>query len=118
MKSILLAPFFAFAVAATAVAAEPIRIDVPTNVEPEESGLTRAEVVADFHLWRLAGLHALNQGEQSADTTSYEYRRAYAIYAQLRASPQYAALVSQLRQNPHASVRASRTADRLARAGN
>lgn len=118
MKSLLIAPALAFALLGTAIGAEPIRIEVPTNIEPAKSQLTRAEVIADLHVWRLAGLAELNRGEQSPDTDSYEYRRAYATYAHLRSSSQFAALVDHLRSDPFARVVASRPGDRVARAAN
>ena len=113
MRPTLLAPFFALALVAAA-AAEPIQIEVPTNIEPAESQLTRAEVIADLHMWRLAGLQDLTRGEGSVDPQSYEYRRAFATYAHLRSSAQYAALVNQLQQNPNANVVASRQTGRVA----
>jgi hypothetical protein len=114
MKSLLLVPALAAALFAGAASAEAIAIDVPDNIEPPRSTLTRAEVLADFHLWRLAGLQDLHQGEAGVDTNSYEYRRALATYGHLRASPQYAALVVQLQQNPGATVVAKRHTQQLA----
>ena len=84
--------------------AAPIQIDVPQHVHPVESTLTRAEVAADYHMWRLAGLQELNQGDRPVDTNSYEYRRAFAIYSELRASPQFATLVHQLQQSSNSLV--------------
>ena len=105
MKTRLLASMLISAMFAIPAGAEPIRIDVPRDVRPPQSTLTRAEVIVDFHMWRLAGLEELNrQGEGVADTNSYEYRRAFATYLQLRASPQFAKLVQELQQRPNASV--------------
>lgn len=101
----------ALALVAGVAGAGPIHIEVPTNIEPTESGLTRAEVIADYHIWRVAGLQDLTRGEQSVDTNSYVYRKAYATYAHLRQSPQYAALVNELQRNPSANVVASRGAN-------
>jgi hypothetical protein len=101
----------ALALVAGAAIAGPIHIEVPTSIEPTESGLTRAEVIADYHMWRLAGLQDLTRGERSVDTNSYAYRKAYATYAHLRQSPQYAALVSELQRNRFANVVASRGAN-------
>jgi hypothetical protein len=88
--------------------AQAIRITVPDDVPPPVSNTTRAEVIADFHMWRLAGLHALHRGEASPDTTSLEYQKAEAKYAWLRASPQFATLVAELSQRPLATVVAQR----------
>jgi hypothetical protein len=106
-------PFAALvlAVAASQAGAQPLQVDVPANVQPVQSGLTRAEVVADYHLWRLAGLQELTRGEQSADTNSYQYRKAFATYLHLRQSPQFAQLVSELENKPNARVAASRSAN-------
>ena len=115
MKTHFLAPILISAMFAITASAEPIQIDVPRDVEPPESTLTRAEVIADLHIWRLAGLVDLNhQGEGQVDTNSYEYRRAFATYLQLRASPQFAKLVQELQQRPNAVVVARAQAVRLA----
>lgn len=118
MKAFYYAPILAFSLFANAANAESIQVDVPTNIEPVESTLTRAEVIADLHMWRLAGLQELNRGEHSPDTNSYAYRRAYATYVHLRSSTQFAALVQQLQQNPNASVAAARRTERLAASSN
>ena len=106
MKRFLALSAAAFALAGP-VAAQSIQLHVPANIEPTQSGLTRAEVIADYHLWRLAGLQDLTRGEQSPDTNSYRYRKAYATYQHLRQSPQYAQLVNELQQRPNAHVAAS-----------
>ena len=103
----LLASALALTLLGTA-SAQPIRIDVPTDIEPTKSEVTRAEVTADFHIWRLAGLEELHRGERSVDTDSHEYRRALATYLRLRSSPQFATLVDHLRGDLNANVRASR----------
>lgn len=106
MKRFLSLAALSLAMTAGAVNAGPLYVEVPRNVEPAQSGLTRAEVIADFHLWRLAGLNDFSRGEASPDTNSYAYRKAYATYVQMRQSPQYAALVKELQANPNASVAA------------
>jgi hypothetical protein len=58
--------------------------------------LSRAEVLADLQVWQRAGLQAFNRGEASPDTSSVEYRRAYARYAELRTSAEFAALVQSI----------------------
>jgi hypothetical protein len=109
---------FALAIAAGQVGAQSVQIQVPSNIEPVQSGLTRAEVIADYHLWRLAGLQDLTRGEQSVDTNSYQYRKAFATYQHLRQSPQFAELVRQLESKPNARVVASRPAKGAAHASN
>jgi hypothetical protein len=79
-------------------------VQVPTDIEPPSSRVTQAEVLADFHLWRLAGLHDLHKNERSPDTDSHAYRKAYATYLHLRNSPQYTGLVEELQKNPNATV--------------
>jgi hypothetical protein len=58
--------------------------------------LTRAEVLADLQIWQRAGLDRFGRGEASPDVHSPEYRRAFARYAALRASPEFAALVKSI----------------------
>ena len=116
MKRFFSVPALAVALVAGVASAESIVIDVPSSVEPTGSGLTRAEVVADYQLWRLAGLHDLTRGEQGVDTNSYQYRKAFATYVYLRQSPQYADLVNELQKNPRANVVASRRTNPLAQA--
>jgi hypothetical protein len=89
---------------AGAAQAQAIRITVPDEVPLPVSTLSRAEVVAEYHLWRLSGLQALNQGEGSPDTESPAYRQAQAKFAWLRASPQFPALVAELSRRPGATV--------------
>ena len=107
MKRLLAFSAIALALAAGQAGAQSIQFHVPSNVEPAHSGLTRAEVIADYHLWRLAGLQDLTRGEASADTGSYQYRKAYATYLYLRQSPQFAQLVNELQARPNAQVMAS-----------
>jgi hypothetical protein len=109
MKRFLALSAIALGLAATQAGAEPIQFHVPANIEPAQSGLTRAEVIADYHVWRLAGLHDLTRGEIGVDTNGYQYRKAYATYLHLRQSPQFAQLVSELQQRPNARVVAGRS---------
>ena len=88
--------------------AEPIYVDWPVDITPSTSTLTRAEVQADFEMWRLSGLEELNRGEAPPDTTSLAYRTAEARYAALRNGPQYAELVKKLEGHPFAAVAAKR----------
>jgi hypothetical protein len=93
---------------AGAAHAQAIRITVPDEVPLPVSTLSRAEVIADYHLWRLSGLQALNQGDRGPDTESPAYRQAQAKYAWLRASPQFPELVAELSRRPGTSVLAQR----------
>lgn len=104
MKSTLLATALAGALFAGVAGASTIEIDVPRNVHAPKSTLTRAEVIADAHMWRLAGLQELNSGYLPVDNTSEQYQNAYATYVELRSSPQFAGLVRQLQQSPNAIV--------------
>lgn len=110
----------AFTVVAGQAAAQSVQIQVPRNIEPARSGLTRAEVLADLHLWRVSGLYDLTRRDQPQhfDSNSYNYRKAYATYLHLRQSPQYAELVRRLEQNPNANVVADRTSGPLTQAAN
>ena len=114
MKTALLATALAGSLFAGVAGASTIEIDVPHNVHAAKSTVTRAEVLADGHMWRLAGLQELNSGYLPVDTTSDEYQRAYEIYLELRASPQFAALVQQLQQSPGAIVVARSSSVRVA----
>jgi hypothetical protein len=116
MKRHLSLAALALAVVAGQAFAQPFQVEVPSNIEPVQSGLTRAEVIADYHMWRLAGLQDLTRGEQSVDTNSYQYRKAFAVYVALRESPQFAALVRELQSNPRAQVAAVRQAGPLTQA--
>jgi hypothetical protein len=117
MKRFLSLSAIALGLAAAAAHAGPLSIEVPANIEPTQSGLTRAEVIADYHMWRLAGLADLNRGEMGPDTNSYAYRKAYATYEYLRNSPQYTELVNELQAHPNANVVATRPANPFASAG-
>jgi hypothetical protein len=108
MTSLKLTLIGTLALLATAAQAQAIRITVPDDVPLPASTVTRAEVLADHHIWRLAGLQALNQGDAGPDTHSLQYRKAEAKYAWLRASPQFATLVAELSQRPSATVLAQR----------
>jgi hypothetical protein len=77
-----------------------VSFDVPANLPIPKSTLTRAEVVADFLIWRASGLYDLNhRGDQDVDTNSVEYMQAEAKYAYLHSSPQFAALVEQIKRD-------------------
>ena len=104
MKVLKFASITALTVLAAAAQAQGIRISVPDDVVLPVSTLTRAEVIADYHLWRLAGLQALNQGDRGPDTESVQYRQAQAKYQILRASAQYPTLVAEISRNPSATV--------------
>ena len=84
--------------------AQSVRITVPDQVPVSASTLTRAEVLADFHIWRAAGLQDLNRGDATPDTQSLAYRQAQAKYESLHASPQFSALVDKLSRHPNAQV--------------
>lgn len=110
----------AFSVMAGHAGAQSLQIQVPVDIEPARSGLTRAEVLADLHLHRASGLYDLTRRDQPQhfDGNSYNYRKAYATYLHLRQSPQYAELVRRLEQNPNAHVVARRTPGPVTQAAN
>ncbi len=72
--------------------------DVVLSATARSTATNRAEQKADILIWRAAGLEALENGEESPDTNSAQYRQAMAKYEYLRASPQFTALVEQLSQ--------------------
>lgn len=104
MKRFLALSAIALGLAAGQANAQSFQFHVPSNIEPTQSGLTRTEVIADYHVWRLAGLQDLTHGEIGPDTNSYRYRKAYATYLHLRQSPQFAQLVQELQQRPNVRV--------------
>jgi hypothetical protein len=109
--NVLKVPFIAAVVLlAGAAQAQAIRIAVPDEVALPASKLSRAEVIADYHIWRLAGLEALHRGDPSPNTESLQYRQALAKYQWLRASPQFTQMVAELSRRPHAQVLGSKQA--------
>lgn len=96
------------ALLASAAQGQAIRIAVPEDVPLPDSAVTRAAILADYHMWRLAGLHDFHRREATPDSDSLLYRQAEARYARLRASPQFDALVTELAQRPSARVLAER----------
>ena len=63
--------------------------------------LSRAEVRADFQLWKEAGLLELQRGDLGPDVfLSMQYGQALQAYVAARASPRYEELVRELRRNP------------------
>lgn len=106
MKLIKIASIVAATIAlATAGQAQTVQVPAPSTAPGTHSMLTRAEVMADYHLYRLAGLADLdNRGQGSPDTESDEYMAAYARYESLRNSPAYPKLVEQLMHHPYAKV--------------
>lgn len=96
----------ALVLAAGHAGAQPVQVQVPTDVVPVRSELTPAEVLADLHLYRAAGIYELTRWINVFDAYSYPYRKRNATYLHLRQSPVYTRLVSELERNPHARVSA------------
>jgi hypothetical protein len=88
--------------AGAAMAADPIVIDLPRGAMPPTSMVTRAEVLADLHMWRLAGMQEFTRNELM--DRSDRYQMALARYQALRASPQYTELVQKIQERPSAMV--------------
>lgn len=57
------------------------------------AGITRAEVLADLQVWRSSGLAAFEKDLSLAEFHSREHQAARARYEQMRASPEFHALV-------------------------
>lgn len=104
MKVIRIVPFLLAALVATAASAAPLQIVVPAEVSVPMSAQTHAEVVADFYVWRAAGLQQLTNGNESPDTQSVRYKQAWSKYQYLRKSPQFQTLVEQLMKDPNTKV--------------
>jgi hypothetical protein len=107
MKQFISLSVLSVALAAGAAHAGTLQVEVPRNIEPAQSGLSRAEVIADYHLWRLSGLQDLTRGEIGVDTRSHAFRKAYATYEHLRQSSRFGSLVNELKGNPNANVAAA-----------
>jgi hypothetical protein len=89
--------FLAMALVAS-IATAQVRFNVPANPQVAASKVPRAEVVADYLVWRASGLQELHRrGQQSIDTTTPEYLQATARYRAMRDSPQFAELVDSVR---------------------
>ena len=104
MKLSKLTSALALVLLAGAAQAQPISITLPDDAELTEPTRSRAEVLAELHLWRISGLEAFSRGEAGPPVFSDAYRKAQARYAWLRASPQYAELVAELTRRPGATV--------------
>lgn len=98
MKNLKMASVLIAAALAAGAACAQVQFSVPENLPIEGSALTRAEVIADLLVWRASGLYELNQSGYLVDTNTPTYRRAAATYAYMRASPQFAVLVDQIRR--------------------
>ena len=84
--------------AGAARAADPIVVELPRDAAPPSSTLTRAEVEADFYLWRLAGMEEFVRPEHMEQNERYQ--NALARYKALRASSQYPELVQKIQGKP------------------
>jgi len=60
------------------------------------SQLSRAEVIADLHLWQRAGVDRFSDVQEYGLQTS-EYQKAFAEYQRLRNSPAFAAEVARVK---------------------
>src|SRR5687767_8499687 len=108
MKASKLLLLLATALVTGLAQAQAIRIAASDDVKLPESTVTRAEVIADYHMWRLAGLQDITASDRGPSREGVEYRTAFAKYQQLRASPQFALLVAELSRRPNATVVADR----------
>jgi hypothetical protein len=97
MKKLKMAFVLMAATLAASAASAQVQFNVPSNLSIAKSTLTRAEVTADFLIWRASGLYDLHSpGQRSVDTGTLEYAQATAKYTYMRASPQFAVLVDQI----------------------
>lgn len=69
----------------------------PAN--PQGTGLSRAEVMADLALWRRAGVDRYAMMAQSYGLEVQAYRDAYQEYLRLRSSEQFQIEVQKARKN-------------------
>ncbi len=88
---------------AGAADAAPLHVDVPKDLPPARSVVTRAQVLADLHMWRLSGMEEIRRGELS-QISGPRHDQAKARYEALIASPQFDVLVKQMEARPNANV--------------
>jgi hypothetical protein len=89
-------------VAGTAMAAEPVVVHIPQGAAPPAPTLTRAEVMADLYMWRLAGMQEFTRSDLLDQTGRYQ--AAMARYRALRESSEFSELVQKLQRQPYAVV--------------
>lgn len=100
MKTLSMATVLVATSLAVGASIAQVSFSVPANLPTPMSTLTRADVLADFLVWRASGLHELtHRGESDTDTSSPEYMQAEARYDYLRASPQFPELIDQIKKN-------------------
>jgi hypothetical protein len=104
MKALNIALLIAGGLTAGSAMAQPIVVSVPPAVAATSQPLSRAEVMADLHIWRLSGMQAARYFSDYHDERNPQYQAALARYQAMRSSPDFAALVEKLRADPSASV--------------
>lgn len=93
------------AAVSTAASAKPYALDIPEELPmAAPMPVSHAAVIADFYVWRAAGLQSLSNDSDSVDYNSPAYRKAWARYQYLRNSPQFDALVDQIKRDPNTTV--------------
>lgn len=99
MKNFKIASVLMAATLCAGTAFAQVEFNVPSDLPIAKSTLTRADVTADFLIWRASGLHDLhNKANYSVlETNTREYAQATAKYSYMRDSPQFAELVEQLK---------------------
>jgi hypothetical protein len=58
--------------------------------------VSRAQVLAELHIWRQSGLADVQSGESASDPTRNEYIAALARYHGMRSSPEFTQLVARI----------------------
>ena len=105
MQALKIAAALIAASLVTGTALAQVSFEIPASVVAPKSTLTRAQVLADFLVWRASGLDDLTRrGDSNVDIYSAEYKNAQARYAYLRASAQFAALVDQIERDGSAKI--------------
>ena len=103
MKALNIALLIAGSLTAGSAMAQPIVVSVPPAVAASQP-LSRAEVMADLHIWRLSGMQAARYFSDYHDERNPQYQAALARYQAMRSSPDFAVLVEKLRADPSAPV--------------
>jgi hypothetical protein len=100
--------------AARAAGALPVAGEYGPGVQPAASSLTRSEVLADYVLWKEAGLAEFQRGDAGPDLSGASYLQARAKYVQLRSSPRYGDIVRQVQRQRGETPTASTGNDHVA----
>lgn len=96
LKTLTGAAAIVLSCAAAAAHADPLPMQTAVVIQPAASSVSRAEVQADFLVWRAAGMTKWDY--DGADVFSADYRHDISEYAAIRRSPQFAVIERDIEQ--------------------